>query len=80
MPETNVLNNMTKDTEACGRCSMTVVVDAVDDEGETGREDPFGDDRIEVDERELERASPEAWFARVSARVNQVVSSFAWGR
>lgn len=70
---------MAKDTEACGRCSMTVVVDAVDDE-ETGREDPFGDDRIEVEERQLERASPEAWFGRVSSRINRVVSRFAWGR
>ena len=70
---------MVKDTEACGRCSMTVVVDAVDDE-EQAREDPFGDDRIEVEERQLERASPEAWFGRVSARVNRVVSRFAWGR
>ncbi len=70
---------MAKDTEACGRCSMTVVVDAVDDE-EQAHEDPFGDDRIEVEERQLERASPEAWFGRVSARVDRVVSRFAWGR
>lgn len=70
---------MAKDTEACGRCSMTVVVDAVDDEAQ-GREDPFGDERIEVEERQLERASPEAWFGRISARVNRVVSRFAWGR
>lgn len=70
---------MAKETEACGRCSMTVVVDAVDD-GSNAREDPFGDDRIEVEERQLERASPEAWFGRVSARINGVVSRFAWGR
>lgn len=71
---------MAKDTEACGRCSMTVVVDAVDDEDGVERKDPFGDDRIEVDEGSLERVSPEAWFGRVSARVNRIVSSFAWGR
>ena len=70
---------MAKETEACGRCSMTVVVDAVDEEN-GGRNDPFGDDRIEVEERQLERASPEAWFGRVSARINSVVSRFAWGR
>lgn len=58
---------------------MTVVVDAVDD-GSNAREDPFGDDRIEVEERQLERASPEAWFGRVSSRIDQVVSRFAWGR
>ena len=54
---------------------MTVVVDAVDDE-----EDPFGDERIEVDERELERISPEAWMGRVSSRVNEAVSRLVWGR
>ena len=59
---------------------MTVVVDAVDDENGAKREDPFGDDRIEVDEGSLERVSPEAWFGRVSTRVNRIVSSFAWGR
>lgn len=59
---------------------MTVVVDAVDDENGGEREDPFGDDRIEVDERQLERVSPEAWFGQVSSRVNDVVSKFAWGR
>jgi hypothetical protein len=58
---------------------MTVVVDAVDDEGGS-REDPFGDDRIEVEERQLERVSPDAWFGRLSVRVNNVVSRFAWGR
>jgi hypothetical protein len=55
------------------------VVDAVDDE-DGGKKDPFGDDRIEVEERQLERASPEAWFGRVSSRVDRVVSRFAWGR
>ena len=70
---------MAKDTEACGRCSMTVVVDAVDDE-EDRSQDPFGGERIEVDERELERVSPEAWMGRVSSRVNEAVSRLVWGR
>jgi hypothetical protein len=59
---------------------MTVVVDAVEEEGDAGREDPFGDERIEVEEENLERVSPEAWFGRISSRVNRIVSSFAWGR
>jgi hypothetical protein len=73
---------MAKDTEACGRCSMTVVVDAVDGEdGEGGgRRDPFGEERIEVDRREMERVSPEAWMGRLSTRVNDAVSRFVWGR
>ena len=70
---------MAKDTEACGRCSMTVVVDAVDDE-EDRSQDPFDGERIEVDERELERVSPEAWMGRVSSRVNEAVSRLVWGR
>ena len=72
---------MAKDTEACGRCSMTVVVDAVDDENEEGgSRDPFGEERIEVDQRELERVSPEAWMGRVSSRVNDAVSRLVWRR
>ena len=71
---------MTKDTEACGRCSMTVVVDAVEEEGDAERENPFDDERIEVEEESLERVSPGAWFGRMSSRVNRIVSSFAWGR
>ncbi len=70
---------MAKDTEACGRCSMTVVVDAADDEDEEGR-DPFGEDRIEVDEREMQRASPDAWVSRLSARIDDAVTRLAWGR
>ena len=70
---------MAKDTEACGRCSMTVVVDAVDDE-EDRSQDPFDGERIEVDERELERVSPEAWMGRVSSRVNKAVGRLVWGR
>ena len=70
---------MAKDTEACGRCSMTVVVDAVDDD-EDRSQDPFDGERIEVDERELERVSPEAWMGRVSSRVNEAVGRLVWGR
>jgi len=71
---------MAKDTEACGRCSMTVVVDAVDEESGDRVHDPFGDDRIEVDQREMERVNPEAWVGRVSAKVNDAVSQLVWGR
>ncbi|MDS0220093.1 hypothetical protein NDI54_01870 [Haloarcula sp. S1AR25-5A] len=71
---------MAKDTEACGRCSMTVVVDAVDEEGGDQVHDPFGDDRIEVDQRDIERVSPEAWMGRLSTRVNEAVRRFVWGR
>lgn len=50
-----------KRTEACGRCSVSTVIDAAgsgrdvsaDDEG-TNRRDPFDGDRIEVREDELQ--------------------------
>jgi hypothetical protein len=76
---------MAKNTEACGRCSMTVVVDAVNEEPEEPAEsvesrDPFAGERIEVDERDLERISPEAWMARVSSRIDEAVTRFSWGR
>lgn len=41
-----------KKTEACGRCSITTVVDAAD-----GDRDVLGEERIEVDEDELRRVS-----------------------
>jgi len=63
--------------EACGRCSMTTVVDAVDaDEGR----DPFGDERIEVDETAMTRVNPVAWTRRVTGRLNSAVESFVYGR
>ena len=71
---------MAKDTEACGRCSMTVVVDAVDETEDEQPHDPFSDDRIEVDQRDIERISPEAWMGRLSTRVNEAVSRYVWGR
>jgi hypothetical protein len=41
-----------KKTEACGRCSITSVVDA------TGSErDVLGEERIEIEEREMRRLS-----------------------
>jgi len=71
---------MAKDTEACGRCSMTVVVDAVDETTDEQLHDPFGEDRIEVDRRDIERVSPEAWMGRLSTRLNEAVNRYVWGR
>ncbi|WP_122089867.1 hypothetical protein [Halalkalicoccus subterraneus] len=60
-----------KNTEACGRCSVTSVVDLTD-----GR-DPYGGDRIEVEETEVRRLSmhhvaasrAKAWFDSVGERL-----------
>ncbi|CQR49123.1 MULTISPECIES: hypothetical protein [Haloferax] len=61
--------------EACGRCSMTTVVDAA----ASGDRDPFGDDRIELDESALRAASPTAWLGRVSARLDAAAERFVYG-
>ncbi|ELZ94349.1 hypothetical protein [Haloferax sulfurifontis] len=61
--------------EACGRCSMTTVVDAAASEDR----DPFGDDRIELDASALRAASPAAWLGRVSARLDAAAERFVYG-
>lgn len=66
-----------KKTEACGRCSMTTVVDAAVD-GET--RDPFGDARIEVDDEEFNRVSPAVWLDRVGTRLDDAVRRLTYGR
>ncbi|MFC7044028.1 hypothetical protein ACFQH6_20100 [Halobacteriaceae archaeon GCM10025711] len=70
--------------EACGRCSMTTVVDATsrDENGEQRAvRDPFGDARIEVDEDQLRLVSAPAVLAgRVKHRLNDVVSQWTYGR
>ncbi|AKU08942.1 MULTISPECIES: hypothetical protein [Haloferax] len=60
--------------EACGRCSMTTVVDATASEDR----DPLGDDRIELDESALRLASPAAWLGRVSARLDAAAERFVY--
>ena len=64
-------------TEACGRCSMTTVVDAAVEEAD---HDPFADERIEVDESAFRRVSPAAWLSGVGRRLNDAVRRFTYGR
>ena len=61
---------------------MTVVVDAVDEEDgeEASDRNPFGEDSIEVDRREMDRVSPAAWVGRLSTRLDEAVSRLAWRR
>lgn len=66
-----------KKTEACGRCSMSVVTDAVS--GGENR-DPFGEERIEVDESEFSRVSPSVWISRLGRRLDRAVQRFTYGR
>lgn len=64
-------------TEACGRCSMTSVVDAaVEDEDR----DPFGDERIEVEDTEFRRISPAVWIGKIGGRLDDIVQRLTYGR
>ncbi|WP_254766228.1 hypothetical protein [Salinilacihabitans rarus] len=74
-----------KDREACGRCSLSTAVDVAEadrdgsgDEGAT--RDPYGEARIEVDERELRLVSPGAWLSRLVERVDETGRRLTWGR
>jgi len=64
------------DTESCGRCAMSTVVDATDPD----REGPFDGDRIEVEEDSLRRVSPSAWLSGAVSRLDRVATEFIHGR
>lgn len=69
-----------KDTEACGRCSMTGVVDAASD-GDADDRDPFGDARIEVPEDEMRTAAaPLVVAGRVKHKLNEIATRLTYGR
>lgn len=68
-----------KRTEACGRCSMSTIVDAAGDTDRPDR-DPFGTKRIEVDEDELRRIAPAAWMQRVTTRLNRAAQRLIYGQ
>ena len=59
---------------------MSTVVDAVesDDEAETARRDPFGDEAIEIDEATLRRMSPAAWVDGITRRLDSAVQRFIY--
>ncbi|WP_436926885.1 hypothetical protein [Halosimplex amylolyticum] len=71
-----------KDTETCGRCSMTSVVEATsgDDDAGDGR-DPFEGARIEVPEGEMRTvAKPQILLGRAKRKLNQVATRLTYGR
>lgn len=66
-------------TEACGRCSMTSVVELTDDE--SAERDPFGDERIEVAESEMRvAAAPAVLAGRVKRKLDEVATALTYGR
>ncbi|QZP39090.1 hypothetical protein K6T50_10170 [Halobaculum magnesiiphilum] len=68
------------DRETCGRCSMTTVVDATEDGEGAADRDPFGDDRIELDDAELRRTSPTAWLSGVVSALDDIGNRLTYGR
>ncbi|KTG11676.1 hypothetical protein AUR64_00345 [Haloprofundus marisrubri] len=71
-----------KRTEACGRCSMSSVVSVAtegSDEEENERRSPFSGARIELDDEELRRASPSAWFESTRRRLDSIATKLTYG-
>jgi hypothetical protein len=64
--------------------SSVVGVTAEDGDGDGGDDgrsrDPFGGDRIEVDEGQLRAVSPAAWLGRVRRRIDDVATRLTYGR
>ena len=76
-----------KRTEACGRCGMSTVVDAVADEsadsggdGSGRRRDPTAGGRIELDDARLRAVSPSAWLAGLRRRLDAIAIRFTYDR
>lgn len=68
-----------KKVEACGRCSITTVVEVAG--GDEGPRDVFGDRRIEVEEGDLKRVSRHHLAAsRVKDRLNDLGLRLTFGR
>lgn len=69
-----------KKSEACGRCSVSTVVDAADSDDEGGAENPFEGERIEIEESEMRSVVRHEVFAgRVKARLNNFANRVIFG-
>ncbi|MFC4249666.1 hypothetical protein ACFOZ7_22485 [Natribaculum luteum] len=68
-------------TEACGRCSVTTVVDAVDEGDDEGGRNPFDGERIELRDETMRRTAFVAvWLGRLKRRLDETVFSLVYGR
>lgn len=73
-----------KRTEACGRCSVSTVMDATesdgDDAGDATAENPFDGERIELDEDQLQRVvRHEVLARRVKDRLDDLATRLIYG-
>ncbi|TYT61519.1 hypothetical protein [Natrialba swarupiae] len=65
--------------EACGRCSMSTVVDMATEDGHRSR-DPLEGERIELEEEELRRVSPHVVvLGRLKSRLDAFARRVAYG-
>lgn len=67
---------MGKETETCGRCGMSTVVDAADADAP----DAFGEERIEIADSEARAVSPGAWLSGVKRRLDDIATRLTYGR
>ena len=70
-------------TEACGRCSMSTVIGAVNgdkDLEERTDHDPFAGERIEVDESSLRRISPGGFLSDLKQRADELGRRLSYGK
>lgn len=70
-------------TEACGRCSMSTVVGAVSEDKtpeEASERNPFGGERIEVDESSIRRVSPAGYLSDLKKRIDALGRRLAYGK
>ncbi|MFC7168982.1 hypothetical protein ACFQJA_05660 [Halobium salinum] len=61
---------------------MSTVVDATasEDESERASRDPYGGDRIEIDESELRAVSPAAWFEGLVGKLDDLATRLTYGK
>ncbi|WP_246084375.1 hypothetical protein [Salinadaptatus halalkaliphilus] len=55
-------------------------MNADQDDRERAARDPYGEERIEVDEGQLRTVSPGAWLSRVSDRLGSSIDRLVWNR
>ena len=67
---------MRKETETCGRCGMSTVVDATDADAQGA----FDGERIEVSDSEARTVSPGAWLGGLKQRLDDVATRLTYGR
>lgn len=67
---------MGKETETCGRCGMSTVVDATDADAP----EAFDEERIEVSDAEARAVSPGAWLGGLKRRLDDIATRLTYGQ